>query len=261
MPDDGEQVVVDEENLQPAKGILHASDSDSNDNDISSSSCCNGNGNRRRSSSVHFPPDEYIVTAVHTRPSTEAQNIPILYYSAQQIRQFKQKYMHQCRFNTSSCEQVRVQGTSETAVMISADQLHMKPQSDDIRLQKSKAQSQPYWRRKLHRRWQSLSSSKARSCNEENSIANGKAEEISYSYEDLVNYEVPVGKPLDNTTNERRDCNTAEPSETQGYRGIVICEEAMQYIIEAQNRLYPRIPAASSFVKKQCNTYIITACR
>jgi len=46
--------------------------------------------------------------------------------------------------------------------MISADQLHTKTTVDNIRLHN--AQSQPYWRRKLHKRWQS---SKARSCNEE----------------------------------------------------------------------------------------------
>ena len=107
--------------------------------------------------------------------------------------------------NTSSCEHVDDKQRQQQG-MISADQLHTKPTADGIRLQKSKAQSQPYWRRKLHKRWQSSST---RSCNEENSNANStKAGEISYSYEDLVNYEVPVGKLLDNTTNERRDCNT-----------------------------------------------------
>jgi len=109
--------------------------------------------------------------------------------------------------------------------MISADQLHTNSIIDDIRLHNSKAQSQPYWRRKLHKRWQS---SKARSSNEENGNTNSKAGEISYSYEDLVNYEVPVGKLLDDTTNERRDCNT-EPSK-------------------------PPDIAVSSFVKKQCKS-------
>ena len=119
---------------------------------------------------------------------------------------------HRCRlFNTNTSS-------------LDNDQLHTKPITDDSRLQ-NKAQSQPYWRRKLHKRWQS---SKARLCDEENNTNSMKAGEITYSYEDLLNYEVPVGKLLDNATNERRDCNT-EPSK-------------------------PKDTTASSFVKKQCNT-------
>ena len=62
----------------------------------SSSTSCNSR------SSVHFPPDDSIVTAIHTRPRTDIHDIPTLYYSSYEIKQFKHRYKN--RVERRACE-------------------------------------------------------------------------------------------------------------------------------------------------------------
>ena len=69
---------------------------DSMNSSSSSSTSCNSR------SSVHFPPDDSIVTAIHTRPRTDIQDIPTLYYSSYEIKQFKHRYKN--RVERRACE-------------------------------------------------------------------------------------------------------------------------------------------------------------
>ena len=69
---------------------------DSMSSSSSSSTSCNSR------SSVHFPPDDSIVTAIHTRPRTDIQDIPTLYYSSYEIKQFKHRYKN--RVERRACE-------------------------------------------------------------------------------------------------------------------------------------------------------------
>ena len=50
------------------------------------------NNNRRRSLSVHFPPDDSLLSSIHTRPRTYIHDIPRLYYTPREIRVFRQQY-------------------------------------------------------------------------------------------------------------------------------------------------------------------------
>lgn len=83
-----------------------STDSSMSSSSSSSSSTCNAR------SSVHFPPDDSIVTAMHTRPRTDIHDIPTLYYSSYEIRQFKHKYKN--RVERRACE-LEEEGCSSTA--------------------------------------------------------------------------------------------------------------------------------------------------
>ena len=157
---------------------------------------------------VTFPPANSLITAIHTRPRTDIHDIPTLYYSSDEIKRFKQKYKDQ--FLVRCCEQQ--QQRSLTAGEIRADQFirydsclttTYPPTNGRQRQQQSKqpAHDNTFWRTKVHRQWQSSSSAsktKIRNDNNNNSNIenNGTAavEEESYSYEDLLNYKVPVDR-------------------------------------------------------------------
>ena len=79
---------------------------DSMSSSSSSSTSCNSR------SSVHFPPDDSIVTAIHTRPRTDIQDIPTLYYSSYEIKQFKHRYKN--RVERRACELEEEEGCCST---------------------------------------------------------------------------------------------------------------------------------------------------
>ena len=170
----------------------------------SSLSSCNSSSRHRRrrssssSSSVHFPPDDTIITSIHTRPRTDKEDIPKLYYSSLQIRYFKQKYKDQHLFASFDCdkhhhhrqercidggEQQSISSDDSTASSSSSDeennlscvisslqrqqQLHDASKTDDttktMKTRQSRSTPRPdssFWRTKVNWRWQSSSSTR-----------------------------------------------------------------------------------------------------
>lgn len=159
---------------------------------------------------VNYPPATSLITAIHTRPRTDIHDIPTLYYSSDEIKRFKQQYKNQ--FIVRCCEQQ--QQRTLTAGEIRADQFirydsclsltaHHPPTTGRQRQQSKQSQhDNTFWRTKVHRQWQSSSSSSASKTKIRNDINNSNienngtatVEEESYSYGDLVNYQVPVDR-------------------------------------------------------------------
>ena len=99
---DGEyRVTVCNPDTMPEEKIILCQEvsTDSTSSSSSSSSGCNSR------SSVHFPPDDSIITAIHTRPRTDIHDIPTLYYSSYEIKQFKHKYKNRVERRAYELEQ------------------------------------------------------------------------------------------------------------------------------------------------------------
>ena len=168
----------------------------------SSLSSCNSSSRRRRRSSnssssfVHFPPDDTIVTSIHTRPRTDKEDIPKLYYSSLQIRYFKQKYKDQHLFASCDCDRstnrcidgehsssdtddstAASSSSSEESNNLSCviSSLQRQQQLDDdasknddtnktmMKTRQSRSTPRPdssFWRTKVNWRWQSSSSTR-----------------------------------------------------------------------------------------------------
>ena len=162
-------------------------------------SMCNINNNnnirkpRSSVSSVHFPPDELLITSIHTRPSTDMNDIPTLYYSSDDIKHFKQTYKdrlehlallygkntnikpqqfmhHHQRQRRNSSSVLSPKGNN--GIMITADQLLLTTMSSR-RVNNNIQRRQP-----------------AITCDTNNNNATA-SEEVIFSYEDLTSYEAP----------------------------------------------------------------------
>lgn len=145
---------------------------DSMSSSSSSSTSCNSR------SSVHFPPDDSIVTAIHTRPRTDIQDIPTLYYSSYEIKQFKHRYKN--RVERRACELEEEEGCCSTiatssgpmtdkmldvnhsetvrALMTSHHQRSSTPEEQPPSLSRSSRRPKhdnSFWRTKVNWRWQS----------------------------------------------------------------------------------------------------------
>lgn len=80
-------ITVEESRIKPARRILRRRGTNNNTQCPTSS---NRKQRRARGLTVHFPSEpSSIVTAVHTRPRTHALDVPLLYYTSQEVQRFK----------------------------------------------------------------------------------------------------------------------------------------------------------------------------
>ena len=163
---------------------------------------CNNNNNNNNNirkprssvSSVHFPPDDLLITSIHTRPSTDMNDIPTLYYSSDDIKHFKQTYkdrleqlallygntnIHPQQFMHQRQRQQRHNSSSVLSpkgndVMITADQLLLTVMSSR-RVNNNIQRRQPA----------------IITCDTNNNNNETASEEVILSYEDLTSYEAP----------------------------------------------------------------------
>ena len=196
----------------------------------SSLSSCNSRRRRRSSSSssasVHFPPDDTIVTSIHTRPRTDKEDIPKLYYSSLQIRYFKQKYKDQHLFASYDCDKHHHRNRSTkhctdgeqqsissddstnstvsssssedssnlTCVISSLQRQHDASKKNDTtkttRMRQSRSTPRPdssFWRTKVNWRWQSSSSTRKNTTGTANRASSSGSDRFSsYSRRDQV---------------------------------------------------------------------------
>lgn len=171
----------------------------------SSSTSCNSR------SSVHFPPDDSIVTAIHTRPRTDIHDIPTLYYSSYEIKQFKHRYKNRverraCELEEEGCcsststvsgpmtDKMLDGNHSETvrALMTSHHQRSSTPEEQPPSLSRSSRRPKhdnSFWRTKVNWRWQSSttttssSSSRIRSTRTSHYDCESESSETSSRYD------------------------------------------------------------------------------
>ena len=178
------------------------------DDDVDNNNDNNNNNIREprsssSSSSVHFPPDDLLITSIHTRPCTDINDIPTLYYSSDDIKHFKQTYKDraeqlallyyygntnmnmkphdpQFMYHHHHRRQQRQQRNSSSVspkkegIMITADQLLTAMSSRSRRVNNNIQRRQP---------------AVTTSFNTNNNAP--ASEEVIFSYEDLTSYDAP----------------------------------------------------------------------
>ncbi|KAL7554672.1 hypothetical protein ACHAWF_018172 [Thalassiosira exigua] len=104
----------------------------------------------RTSTTVRFPPESSMVTATYTRPRTHILDVPHLFYSPEDIRQFKRQHRSKIRAQNLSREKTELNG--RTAPSERKD--HGESSGIGFRRQPQQQHPNPsLWRSKIGGRW------------------------------------------------------------------------------------------------------------
>lgn len=252
--------VKENESSKPKSILRRRNTNDNSDNNVNDDK----KKNKLSTRTVHFPPNSSLITAIHTRPSTNILEIPTLYYCSQEIRQFKYDYRKLLRAQNEARETMG---------------RHSRQRANDSRkhkkVQPTAQHDNTFWRSKVSRRLTIGGGSVVMSCKlRDNSQAADVPEE-----KDLTIVGVPLWYPLnggssaivpsaiyDSDSDESSESDESLESTSSSHTGIFssvfdVARDAVS-ILNGPSPTYhyqrdssvksPASLAASHYANKQC---------